>query len=190
MTIPVGYGQITHYFSGTGVPDGAVITYGIQNPTALSAATCALRAYDAWDTSNFDASYAAGTTMYQTKCKLGPDATGNFAFHVANTGGAGGAAGAAQVSTLVQKQTLTGGRKGRGRFFIPAVPEANVDPGGRLTAGTLATLEASGIAMLAALSADSIPMYLLHEDVTAPYEVTELVPSAFVATQRRRQPRV
>ena len=190
MTIPQGYGQITHYFSGTGCPDGAVVTYGIQNPNAQTAALCAIEAATAWDASNMDALYATGTTMYQTRCKLGPDATGTFSIYPFAVGGAGGAAGGAQVSTLFAKETLTGGRRGRGRFFLPAVPETNVDPGGVLTSGTITTANNAGGALLSGLATAGIPMYLLHDDVTAPYEVVDLTVSRFVATQRRRQPRV
>jgi hypothetical protein len=127
--------------------------------------------------------------MHTTRAKLGPVATGAWADHVAPVGGAGGVTGAAQVATLFNKQTAFGGHKGRGRFFLPACPESNVDPGGVLTAGTLTTAAAAGVALLAALALKDIPMVLLHGDVTAPYEVDALTPSRFVATQRGRQPR-
>ena len=190
MIIPVGFAQITHFFSGAQVPEGAAITYGVDVDALLTPTDVAQAAFNAFDTSNFDAIYASTATMNTTRAKFGPVSTGPYADWVANVGGAGSAGGAAQVCTLITKQTDSGGRKNRGRFFLPAVPEANVDVGGTLTSGTITTAQAAADAFLTALDTAGIPMVILHGSVgDAPTPVTSLVVSPYVATQRRRQPR-
>ena len=190
MVIPIGYAMITHIYTGPSVPRNAVITYGVRNDTGLNVQQVAGACAGAYDASNFDALCSSDCDMVVTRAKLGPTATGPYFDYPFTTGGAGTASGGAQVALLFQKITEGGGRRGRGRLFVPGTPEAAVDPGGRLTSGTMTTATDAGQALLDELESRDLPMYLLHDDVsTAPNLVLGLVPSPFVATQRRRQPR-
>jgi hypothetical protein len=98
---------------------------------------------------------------------------------------------------LVAKQTLTGGRRGRGRMFVPWVlPEDNVDDVGIINSGTLSALQTAADDFLEALadpgpSSDATPMFLLHNTegetpAPPPSEVVGLNASNLIATQRRR----
>ena len=190
MIIPSGYGLITHFFSGAAVPDGAAVTYGVRNLADFSATEMAEAARDEWDASNFDSLASTDCDMFMTRAKLGPNATGPFADVTSNTGGAGNTAGAAQVCILMKKQTDSGGRRNRGRMFLPGIPEDQIGQGGQITSGTVTVANAAGLALITGLATALIPMVILHDDVDfTPTLVTSFVVSPYVATQRNRQPR-
>jgi hypothetical protein len=100
-------------------------------------------------------------------------------------------------ATLVHKRTSLGGARGRGRLYVPGVPEGEVSPTGILVAAWRTTLGASFTSFLAAIEA-AIPgpntgMVLLHQSVGTPPPgfppptiVTALTVDPRIATQRRR----
>lgn len=92
------------------------------------------------------------------------------------------------VSLLVKKRTALGGRKNRGRFFIPwAVREDQVDEGGIISSLDLTTAQNAMNAVLAQSATSNLPFVILHAtDPSVPPTVTALVVDALVATQRRR----
>jgi hypothetical protein len=98
---------------------------------------------------------------------------------------------------LVRKSTGLGGRRGRGRCYIPwVVQEAAANDVGVIDGASLTVRQGDADAWLADLAAGSsgtspTPMYLLHDTSgagaePAPTEVTGLSVDALIATQRRR----
>ena len=92
------------------------------------------------------------------------------------------------TALLVTKSTLLGGRKGRGRSFLPGLSDAAIDPSGDLNAGGAGVRSAAEElwpAVGAALG--SADPYLFHSDVEdEPSLITAFTASVQVATQRRR----
>ena len=188
MIIPEGYSQVTFFFSGSPVPLGAAIVFGVQNISDSSPATVATQVRGAWSTGGLRASWSNLCTMSHVLVKNGPNDTGPSA-DVATTllGSHADAPGGAQVSMLIGKVSSLGGRRGRGRMYIPAIPESKIDPGGTLDATYASSAQTQATATLSAMLTNNVPMVLLHNDETIPTPVTSLAVSNIVATQRRRQ---
>lgn len=93
----------------------------------------------------------------------------------------------AQVAYLLQKSTGLSGRPNRGRMYMPAANEDEIDGGGFLSPAAVADRQASANAFFNALIALDMPMHILHTNAAiAPTEVDALVFDNKVATQRRR----
>jgi len=109
---------------------------------------------------------------------------------LANLTGTGtGSASSQNTALLVRKLTALGGRRNRGRLFMPGINEANVDPNGQITAGTFGGYVTGWnnvrTAIIALAQADDVVVF--HD--TAPFTptvVTALTAQQTVATQRRR----
>lgn len=186
MIIPVGYGQINLFFTGSAAPRGAQITFGIENVLAGTAADVAAVVGTTW-ASDVNPDLATTITFSGCKCKLGPNDTGDEAlipFAVAGT--ASSQNYSPQVAGLVTKLTSLGGRKGRGRLFVPGLTEGDTDGDGKFNSGTLGDWQTKFDTFLDDLTSADTPMVLLHNDATAPTTVTALVVNQLFASQRRR----
>lgn len=205
MTIPEEYGQITHEFTGSQLPNGAAVVYGFFNSTEATAAVCAAAALDAF--TPIMAQLNAGTVLVNTHCKLGPEDTGASFDEPSNVAG-GVAVGSGLVPNsayLITKATAIGGRRGKGRMFIPGASETVVDLAGALSGAFRDTLQDLVDDFRAQLILNDIPMFLLHGPATEwvlvdgqprrvpvagpvpdPNEVLGLTVAASVGTQRRR----
>lgn len=206
MTIPVGFAQVTHEFSGINVPTGAAVVYGVSNVPADSAAAIAAGIDPLFAQFVIDCC-SPDVTLETTKVKLGPDATGASA-EFSGEGGTGGN-GTTSLSPgsalLFTKNTALGGRRGRGRMYLPGVAEVVVNDAGGLEAGAALQFQTAADALLQDLETAGWPMFLLHSpptewqivngqsrrievagSVPAPTEVTSLTVSSTIATQRRR----
>lgn len=205
MTIPEGFSQITHTFTGVHLPNGAAVVYGVGNPTDEDPAVIAELCHGEF--TNFMGQLSAGVTLESTLCKNGPDATGpSFEFIDPVPGAVAVGVGLAPNSAyLLTKSTAVGGRRGKGRTFMPGVSETVVDGAGLLTAAFQEAMQDIANAMVAGLIIESHPMVLLHGPATEwvlvdgqpkrvpvagpipePDQVTAWTVSARVGTQRRR----
>lgn len=93
------------------------------------------------------------------------------------------------VSTLLKKLTPRGGRKGRGRMFLPPMSEDGVDAFGIISESQFAALATAATAFLSDLitSDQVIECVLFHTDAPdLPEVITTLVPATRIVTQRRR----
>jgi hypothetical protein len=118
---------------------------------------------------------------------MGPDDTGPSALHSAVEPGAGDSAAAPpNVSVLVRKNTALGGRKGRGRMYIPGVAEADSDGAGVMSSVRQAAWQAQADTFLVAAALGGLAGVVLHEDATTPTPIISLAVDGRVATQRRR----
>lgn len=103
-------------------------------------------------------------------------------------GGAGGSMLPINNAFLVQKLTPFGGRRFRGRAYLPGVSEGAADDSGQLDSGVADGLQANIDSMVAGM--DGINGYtprLFHQSSPfTPSPVTVLNVSPFIATQRGR----
>lgn len=95
------------------------------------------------------------------------------------------------VAALIHKRSSRGGRRGRGKLFLPwAVDEGNVDSSGNISSVEYNPWNTALEVWRNDLSARAVPMVILHEPgITtpgAPNTVTSLQMDRLVATQRRR----
>lgn len=188
MIIPSGYAQANIIYVGTGAPHGAQVAIGLDiSGFGGSPVDCAEAVWDAYDAAGLLDTMADQVALDSVHVKFGPNATGPAGDFAVGSSGTGGNGGAAQVAVLVRKSTPLGGRKGRGRMYLPGVPESQVDPGGFLATGVAASYQTRASAFLGGLAAATIPMVLLHGDSTTPSLVGALTIDGTVATQRRRQ---
>lgn len=186
MIIPVGFGQATIIYAGTQVPTGAVNTFGFANTGGASPLICATAIELIWST-NIMPVLNDDVELSDILIKLGPNATGPTATSgPGDPGGDVGPGATPQVAYLVQKHTGLGGRKGRGRWFIPGVDEESVDQQGLVAAGMVTALQTGVGDTLTDLGTADLPMALLHNDATTPTLVTDLIVSQTVATIRKR----
>lgn len=94
---------------------------------------------------------------------------------------------------LVHKRTPYAGHRGRGRIYIPGVPEAAVDNVGNVGSATLSAWNTPLASFVAAVTAESTLTGLvvlhstsIHSTTPAPYYITSLSMDPLLATQRRR----
>lgn len=207
MIIPINFGQVTHIFAGSGVPLGAAVSYGFNNGAGVSALSAANEFHDNWG-DNVQPALVQNVDLVQTIVKLGPNEIGASAVASGTRGGADLSAQAApNVAYLVHKVTAVGGRRGRGRMYLPGVDETVVTQGGNIDPAKVTELN-TGLGLFEArATAGNLGLVLLHAPATvwslvdgqprripdptdppvpAPYSITDLVPSGVVATQRRR----
>lgn len=185
------HGELTIFFTGAGVPTGAAVVYGVRNNTVDWSAAHAQTLLNNW-VAAFNGVVSGSVAATRARLKAGPNLTGPI-FDVTSAGVMGGAAmGAAAVSVGITKNTALGGRRGRGKTFVPGVPEADVDPGGTLAAARLTAWQTAATGFFATFATNNWDMVLLHSPASlaiTPTTVTSTTVSSVVRTQRRRQRR-
>ncbi len=189
MEIPTGWAQINIVFEGLAAPRGAQVVYaaqrvtggGIDNPQQAADFV-----RGAWQNEVMP-NLVQALTLKEVRVKFGPNATGLDA--TSTSGQAGGVvqpAEAPQVAALIRKITAQGGRQGKGRMFLPGIPESAVQ-GGALNTATIDAINAFMLDLLNVHNAVQFPVALLHaEALVSPYIVLAFQTQSIVATQRRR----
>jgi hypothetical protein len=103
---------------------------------------------------------------------------------------AGGTVGGGSVppnsAYLLKKTTALGGRKHRGRSYIPGVPREWVDGSGAISTTHQTAVNNAALAFLDFLGAVDCSMQLLHTGTETPDEVISWNCQQLLATQRRR----
>ena len=194
VVIPVGYGQMSMVFTCSGAPQPVMWTHGFRDdnpiPSPVTAAatwraalTAAGRPYAA---GNFSTGYIMVAVKATIMTATGP-IIGEDPVNVAGTL----AAGECPVNTavLMQKATARGGRRGRGRAYLPPcnVSEVNIGPSGTIANAQLVALQALFTAAYVSIDATDYPPYLLHDfSEVPPDHVDAWTLQARVATQRTR----
>lgn len=205
--IPEDYAQVTHIFSGVNLPNGGAIVYGIQNQLDFTAQTIADACGTIFSTDVLPR-LTSDVSLARTDAKLGPNDTGTSAS--SNNGAGPGAQSASSeppnTAYLVTKSSALGGRRGKGRIFLPGVDAGNVDDAGTVNPVLVAAFQTELTDWLDHLATTDIPMHLLHDypytwalvggqprripDLTDPPPIPSVVVSltlqTTVATQRRR----
>jgi hypothetical protein len=173
-------------FSGAAAPSGAACVLGFQNQAEEDAPKIALDFEAAFRVQVLD-DLSSSLNLTLVRCKLGPDDTGPSGEQSGTgSGGVGGQSAPPNVAYLIHKATALGGRRGRGRMFLPGVADTDVGTSGELIGEKAATLNSSLFAFGGALTLAGYPLAVLHEGAFPPTLVTQLICDGRVATQRRR----
>jgi hypothetical protein len=190
VVVPVGYAQVTIGFTGSAVPTGAAVTFGLDiSAGPATPALVAVAVDNAYFSSGIPTQIATGANETSILVKFGPDNLGPSAEIATNNPGTGGSSGVPNTAWLVRKVTALGGRAGRGRFFLPGVPEAEVDPSGIIDSSSVTGMQTAVDDFFSELAVGGMIPVLLHSEgspLNIPTEITSHEVQSLAATQRRR----
>lgn len=193
MAIPPGYADVSIRLTNSAMQRPAFITFGID-PSGTNPDSIAGEVYGSFTTAGaFFSRLDSGVTIGPVTVRLGQDG-GEALIGVSDVTSAGGATLASpppNVAVLVHKRTNRGGRRGRGRWFLPwYLTETDVDEAGQILTAAVTPIQAALTLTLNNLSAQGNPMVILHEpgltSAGVPDVVHTLTVDRLVATQRRR----
>ena len=190
MRIPTNFLQANLVFTGSIVPLGAEVTLGFRHSGFTGDPVDAAEAIYTAFTTPVSTWATADLNFDRVRVKYGPNATGPSAeFAASSTGGQSGDAVSPQCSILVRKSTATGGRQGRGRSYLPGMPESKVGGGGALDGTFRSDVQDDLDTAIAELDLLGLNFVLLHGDLDAPTDITAWSVDLRIATQRRRNRR-
>lgn len=189
LVIPTNFAQITLLFGGDALDFGAATTFGIKYSDSLF--TTPFEVANAVEGALEDAVlndlWNENVRLLTTRCKFGPTATGPVGeVTVAIDGNQSGDAGNPATCVLLKKITTLGGRKNRGRMYMPTCGETPVGFGGELTDAYVSSRQGAVSDFVDKLAIADLPMYILHSSALAPTIVEAVVIESVVATQRHR----
>lgn len=192
VVVPPGFANCRFVFTCTGVSDPMGFSIGCVSVTVGTAQGLAVAMTNAFNGGVWDGGDNAGNdwTWTETQVALETEAGPIIGVEVVNSPGQLTAFNPpATVCILVSKQTELGGRRNRGRTYLPAglLFENEVDSAGRLTTGAAGAATSRMNAFRAAAELDGVDLVLFHS--TAPLTPTPIVgfsASALIGTQRRR----
>ena len=189
MAIPAGFVRVTVPFTGGAVPTGAVNVLCFENTGLLDADAIQIL-FNSLGTDHAWIGMSDQLNNSEIIIKFGPDATGGQETRATDLGGSSsGVIGAAAPAVLVKKSTAAGGRRNRGRMYIPGVTEAQILAGGVLDPTPQSAIQGFVDTMFADLEAGGLTACVEHTDGSTPTEITSFTVDGTVATQRRRQRR-
>lgn len=201
LVIPVGFAQVQIQITHSGMARRAMITYGVDvSGAGGDYLGIAQDIPGLWQTGHA-ATFDDNTTFGPVTLRVGQD--GGEALVVTGTASFVGTASSQTIAPnnalLVRKLTSRGGRRGRGRMYIPWIlGESNVDEVGRVDSGYAATRNVALATLRTAhgTSSPPCPMVLLHATSAdgvdppttpgPPDPITALVCDLIVGSQRRR----
>jgi hypothetical protein len=191
-TVP-GYADVSLELTNSNLTRPAYVTFGVD-PSTTDPILIAADVYNAVIyAGSFMSVVDAGVTLTSVRVSYGTDGSADLVYVQPTTsvGGKSGTALPPNNAALIHKVTARGGRRGRGRMFIPwAFDLADVNEGGVVTSTRQTALNTAMSTLLARLSTASSPMVLLHNpgltSMGAPDVVTSLRADNLVGTQRRR----
>lgn len=190
MIIPDGFAQINAIHTGDAAPTGAQWTLAVGLDSFSGGPADLAQTFETWILdSTLYSNVSSLVVMTAVLVKYGPNATGPSHLEPANEPGTGGTGSAPNVSFLTHKTTSLGGRAGRGRAFIPGVPEGDVNSNGLLTSGTATAVSLALASIIASANSDGCIPVVLHNEgspITLPTAITSWDCDAKAATQRRR----
>lgn len=194
IIIPEGYSNCSFIFTCLGsvkekVTSLGVISLDLVQPTAADIAD---QMQAIWSASGRPFAAASMTNDYTFKgCSVTQTVDG---FPVVGTelvdvvGTVNSDSPPSNTAVIVKKVTAAGGRKNRGRMFVPpaGLGEASIDSSGFYGSGTQAAFQALYTTAIVAMVAADLAPFLFHSDATDPTPITALSVESQVATQRRR----
>lgn len=189
-SIPAGYAQVNVRFTGTPVPNGAEITFGVAIGEKNTADEVWTSVHAALQSSAFIHPFTSNMTATSALVKLGPNIDGQmqeFPMHIEGLATTEGLS--PNTALLARKGGALGGRMNQGRMFIPGVPEGAATNDGRLSSGFLGAVQDGLDALVSDLRDNGVEMVILHsvqQSDRPPVSVLTLTAQAVLATQRRR----
>lgn len=189
MTVPIGYVDAWLKFTLAGDPEPmfTALGYGITTPPFSPADAQSLIFGMA---ATIQPIVSHNFVLAGGQVKVGNDG-GDILFDVGLSGSGGASAESVPNNTaiLVRKSTGLGGRRGRGRMFIPGPSRDQIEATGAMSGAYRTSWQnaVDGLLDFATLDANVDRAVLFHQ--TAPFVPTEIVSLTVeqrVATQRRR----
>jgi len=194
LVIPPGYAQVFLRWTLTGDTEEMLSGIGVRLQAGVSdPVDIAEDVTNFWLSRYTNGDLSGAYTMVGARCYVGSD--GDYPvgeFTVASGGGSGATVCPSNCAMLIKKLSALGGRRNRGRMFIPPgyMSEANVDHNGFITPGTLATLQSDADNFYADITSASTltdGAVIFHtESPTAPTLITSLTVAPQIATMRQR----
>lgn len=196
VVIPVGFAQVVAEITCVGKVSPLSITIGAEATGVISASEVAEAYYDAFTElgSLFDSNPSdTWSNLYTfvgvhvTKMQASGPVLADFGTPITGLGPI--ATVPINGAILARKSTERGGRKGRGRWFLPPVwvPEGSIDQVGGIAAPVLNLIQTRLQTFLSAASTSVALPVLLHQDeLTPPDPITAITVQSLLATQRRR----
>lgn len=192
VVIPVGFGQLTIRWSFTGAVRNSVVTIGYDFTTIDPAAHAAIidpiltAAAGPCNPSNM----IPGWTYRGIVCTEMED-PGPISFELlASVAGSGtGLPMTPNVAVLVKKVTGAGGRRNRGRLFVPPIypGESAVDSAGIIPPSDITVLNTRWNHVRTSMATAGLTWVLFHGSGSlTPTVITQAAADSRVATQRRR----
>lgn len=190
MLIPEGYGQVNFLFTGLGVPNGAEVTLGVEMPLPTPPPDEFAETMRAIWVDRISPFQVDDVAVEGVRVKYGPNETGVSGESLGHWGGEdSGEPEAPQVSVLVKKITVDGGRAGRGRLYMPGIRETRIEAGGLLNGtykGDLQTAFDAFLQDIEDLEANAVVLHGETSPLEEPSRILSLQVQSMVATQRRR----
>lgn len=200
LVIPEGFAEVSVEMRNDADPEPWYITFAIDLATAGGDIELAHATVLAAIGAGIQPSLSTTTTITGVRYKVGQPSGPPLAvdFAAALDGASAAQRLPQNCAVLVRKATLRAGRPGKGRFFIPSVPEGSVSEIGVLETDYRVTMQDQMDEMWLILNAGTgipetsppTPMVLLHNSGTPggvdPTPVTSLQVQSVIATQRRR----
>ena len=195
LSIPPGYAEIGIGMKHPADPDPWVTTFGVAWAPDILTGTDYLGGIVAAFSNAWKATLSSSVAIVLGTARIGQDGGDPVTLSInRNISGESSAAKLPQnCALLVQKQTALGGRKGKGRMFLPGMlNESKVDAVGAIDADFVSDLQITADLFLENLGRsepggwDAAPMVLLHNSSELPTLVDGLRISPVIATQRRR----
>jgi hypothetical protein len=199
VTTAPGYADVAVQLKHALLGRAAYITFGC-NPSGTDVPTMAANVNISINAAGslktmFDSSVSFGTITVRYGVESAEDQVSVFPSAVVGT--LVQASVPPNVALLVYKRTARGGRRGRGRLFLPWAPSVNaVNEDGTIVTSYMTTAQTALETFRAALITNDMPMVVLHKPSQpgtqhpttqgAPDPVTALNPSGLISTQRRR----
>lgn len=186
MIIPIGYAQVTHTYGGSPLPHGAANTYGISLGGGMAGEELAEFLHTQW-TGVWPSVGDSNAEMRSTIVKYGPNDVGPvFEYSEVISGSVSGNGTPPNTAILVQKVTALGGRRNRGRIYLPAVTNYAGTEQGQLPAPIVTDLNDRLETWQDALGAADYLTYLFHSGSSDPTIISTWRATSTYATQRRR----
>lgn len=191
--IPAGHADVSVQLRLAGLNRPSFITFGMSTPFTEPDLLAEFVAAKVNNTSSLKAILSSSASIADVTVRLSLDGGEPLVGSATvNSPGIGNTASPPpNVAVLVHKRTARGGRRGRGRIFLPwCVHESNIDAAGILNTDGITFTQTAMNAMLTGLADEGNAMVLLHSTGATtpgdPNEVTSLVVQNLVASQRRR----
>lgn len=195
VIIPPGYANVSVEFWLDNYPRPAACTFGLEIEGGVGDPVAFANDVQAVWTDNFGANTDANVTVRDTRVTIGQDGTDPIVgISTVQTRGSVSSreSTAPALALMVTKNTTLGGRRNRGRFFIPwAIADQSVAENGAITPSTVSSWQGLATAFLADLESldGSGGMVILHSTEGNPTFVNSLAVNPTIRTQRRRQVR-
>jgi hypothetical protein len=198
--IPTGFAQVTIPFAHATMTRKAAIVYGIKVPvggvTPEGLATSALLDF----TASMSAEIDSEVTMGPAEVSIGQDGGEALAGAGSNTqpGTNPTSSPSPNVAVLLKLRTARGGRRGRGRKYLPwALAEGELAENGVIIAGQVTQLNTAANSWRTTAAAAGRDLVILHSNSSPtntgpatvpgpPDTVTSISTDSLIATQRRR----